>query len=341
VAIAAAIPRRRAPRPRPGRIAAAVALILTALALAAYLIAIRMPGASFAGPADPFSDRERALAAELRRDVSALVAVGDRSMPRGFRAATAWTERALGEAGYAVERQPYEARGTDGVNLVATLAGSGAPGVVVVGAHHDAALGTPGANDNGSGVAALLALARALAHDRPRHEVRFVAFAGEEPPTFQTEAMGSLVYAHRCRARGEAIHAMISLETLGFYTGEPGSQRYPSPFDLLYPSRGDFVAFVGDVGSRALVRRALGAFRRSARFPSEGLAAPAVVPGVGWSDHWSFWQVGYPAVMVTDTAIFRYDHYHQPTDTPDRLTYEPMARVVLGLSLVVRELASE
>src|SRR5262249_21271394 len=161
----------------------------------------------------------------------------------------------------------------------------------------------------------------------------------EEPPYFQTPAMGSAVYARRCRERGEKVVAMLGLETIGYYTDRPGSQRYPFPFGLFYPKTGDFVAFVGNTGSRALVHRAVAAFRAGAPFPSEGAAAPAALQGVGWSDHWSFWQEGYPAVMVTDTAPFRNPDYHTPRDVPDRLAYAPMARVVAGLVRVVEALA--
>ena len=110
---------------------------------------------------------------------------------------------------------------------------------------------------------------------------------------------------------------------------------------FFYPDRADFIAFVGELGARPLVHRALASFRRHARFPSEGVAAPAVIPGVNWSDHWSFTQQGYPAIMVTDTAFYRYAHYHQSSDTPDRLDYARLAKVVLGLAAVMRDLTSD
>ncbi|MHC4320424.1 MAG: M28 family peptidase, partial [Planctomycetota bacterium] len=167
----------------------------------------------------------------------------------------------------------------------------------------------------------------------------FLCFVNEEPPYFQTANMGSRVYARRCRQRGEDITAMICLETIGYYSDEKGSQNYPPPLGLLYPSTGDFIALVGNYGSRALVRQVVESFRRHAQFPSEGAAMPGVLPGIGWSDHWAFWKEGYSAVMVTDTAPFRYPHYHQSTDTPDKIDYERMARVVEGMEAVVRELA--
>jgi hypothetical protein len=152
--------------------------------------------------------------------------------------------------------------------------------------------------------------------------------------------MGSLRYARRCRERGERITAMFSLETMGCFSDEEGSQRYPFPFRFFYPSRGNFIGFVGNLSSRSLVRSATESFRRQASIPAEGTAAPGWITGIGWSDHWAFWRQGYPAVMVTDTAIFRYEHYHLPQDTPDRIRYGHLARVVAGLERVIVDLAS-
>jgi hypothetical protein len=132
---------------------------------------------------------------------------------------------------------------------------------------------------------------------------------------------------------------MLSLETIGFFSDVAGSQRYPLPFGLLYPRTGNFIAFVGNIASRALVRRSIAAFRQHTAFPSEGVAAPGWMTGIGWSDHWAFWQEGYPGVMVTDTALFRYAPYHTRADTPDQINYEHMARVVAGLARVVTALA--
>jgi Zn-dependent M28 family amino/carboxypeptidase len=222
-------------------------------------------------------------------------------------------------------------------NLAAEVRGG--PEVVVVGAHYDSVIGCPGANDNASGVAAVLALAGRLGGTKPARTLRFLAFVNEEPPHFQTDQMGSLVYARRCRERKDAIVAMLSLETIGYYSDAEGSQQYPAPLRLFYPSKGDFVAFVGNLASRSLVREVMDVFRREAGFPCEGAALPGWLQGVGWSDHWSFWQAGYPGVMVTDTAPFRYPHYHTPEDTPDKLDYERLGRVVDGLERVVRRLA--
>ncbi|MFH1808955.1 MAG: M28 family peptidase, partial [Pseudomonadota bacterium] len=213
--------------------------------------------------------------------------------------------------------------------------------IVVVGAHYDSAPGSPGANDNATGVATVLELARLL-QDRPRQrELRLVAFVNEEPPYFQTENMGSLVYARELVSQGAPVVAMLTPETLGYYSEARGSQHYPFPFGLLYPDTGNFVGFVGNLGSLSLVRRCVGSFRHHAAFPSEGAAVPASIEGVAWSDHWAFWEQGVPALMVTDTAPHRDPHYHTAGDRPDHVDTERLARVVQGLAGVVDDLLND
>lgn len=318
-----------------------VVAVLASADFLGWFFTIRMPGRSHVGALAPLSPEERELASELERDVREIAGrIGERSIrrPKALAEAAKYIETCFTETGLRVRRLPVPALSAD--NVEGELAGSDpAAGIVVVGAHYDSVEGCPGANDNGTGVAAMLALARRFARTRPEHTLRFVAFPGEEPPTFETEAMGSRVYAKACRSAGDNVVAMLSLETLGCYSDAPGSQRFPIPLlGLVYPDRGDFVTFVGNLSSASLVRRAIGAFRENACFPSEGAALPSWVPGVGWSDHASFWMHGYPAIMVTDTAPFRYPHYHLPTDTPDRVDYERLARVVGGLTMVVERL---
>jgi Zn-dependent M28 family amino/carboxypeptidase len=211
--------------------------------------------------------------------------------------------------------------------------------IVVVGAHYDTVDECPGADDNASGVAALLELARLLKDSHPARTIRFVAFVNEEPPWFQTDNMGSLVYAKAVRAKNENVVAAVSLESIGMYSDQPGSQQYPAGFGFFYPKQGNFISFIGNFSSRGLVRQAIKSFRQNAAFPSEGVAAPAAVPGVSWSDHWSFWRQGYPAIMVTDTAPFRNKNYHLPGDQANTLDYDRTARVVDGLSHVIIDLA--
>jgi Zn-dependent M28 family amino/carboxypeptidase len=210
--------------------------------------------------------------------------------------------------------------------------------IVVIGAHYDTAPGAPGADDNATGCAATLVLARAFAGKPQERTMRFVLFTNEEPPNTNA-TMGSLVYARQCKAHGDNIVAMMSLETIGYFSDVRGSQKYPFPINLVYPPVGDFLGIVGNIGSRGLVRQAIGTFRQSVKLPTIGLAAPAFIKGVDWSDHASFWEQGYPGVMVTDTALFRNPHYHKPTDTPDKIDYPRLARVVNGLEAVAAAMA--
>lgn len=191
-----------------------------------------------------------------------------------YATAARYIERSLTELGYDVQGQPLDAAQGLARNLESEIPGSaGKPGMVIVGAHYDSVAGAPGANDNGSGVAATLELARLLRDWKPAHTWRFVLFANEEPPYFKSEAMGSVAYVERVKARREQVVAMYSLETIGYYSDKSGSQRYPFPLRLFYPSRGDFVAFVANLRSRDLLHRTMAAFRAHAQFPSEGLAA--------------------------------------------------------------------
>jgi peptidase M28-like protein len=322
---------------------AGCALIVAGLCAWIWAAMIAMPGKRWRGAPPQPTVEEARLAAELRRDVERLAgAIGERNLrrrPEALAAAADFVEEELREAGLAPRRQRWDPHRPLLCNVEAELRGAGrAHEIVVIGAHYDS-VETPGADDNASGVAALLALARAFSRARPPRTIRFVAFANEEAPYFATEAMGSLAYARRCRSRGEQVVAMLSLESLGYYADTPGTQRYPAPVGLLYPSTGDFVAFVSDLGSRRLLRRTVGAFRHGARFPSEAGALFRALPGVGWSDHWAFWQAGYPALMVTDTAPYRNPHYHTAGDVPATLDYHRLSRVVTGLVAVVADLA--
>lgn len=320
-----------------------IILAIPVVALFAFWYAyVRMPGRSFQGPLPALTPAEAALRDELGRDVRKLGGeIGERNLLEfaKLNQAAEFIEQSFAAAGLAPKRDTFDVSGRACHNIVAEILGL-SPDIVVVGGHYDSVPGAPGANDNGSGTAAVLALARRFAGKPSYRTLRFVAFTNEEPWHFQTETMGSLVYAKRCRAAGDRITAMLSLETIGYFSQEPDSQKYPLPIlGYLYPTRGNFIAFVGDSGSRRLVREMIGSFRRHAQFPSEGAALPASIPGIGWSDHWSFWQQGYLGVMITDTAPFRYPHYHRSTDTPEQLDYDSMARVVSALEHVIGDLA--
>jgi Zn-dependent M28 family amino/carboxypeptidase len=259
--------------------------------------------------------------------------------PAALAAAADYVEGEWRAQGFRVERETYDVAGLACSNLVVEIAGARrAEEILLVGAHYDTVETTPGADDNASAVAVLLEMARACAGLRPASTLRLVAFVNEEPPFFPIGKTGSWIHARAARRRGERIRLMVSLEMLGYYRSEPGSQRYPPVFRYFYPARGDFLAFVSNLRSRRELRRLVSAFRASSDFPVASAATFAWVPGVAWSDHLSFWRAGYRAVMATDTAFYRNPHYHGPGDTPDQLDYKAMARVTAGLSGAVREL---
>ena len=323
---------------------------LTLAAATAWLLwyMVKVPGASYRGALKPLAGEEPLVAANLRRHIAAIASREHNVFQFAeLEASVQYIEKTLSGLGYAVAAQRYTVQESQLVSRavevrnveVEVRGGARASEIVIVGAHYDSVFGAPGANDNGSGVAAVLELARLLKGAEPARTLRFVTFVNEEPPFAHSDAMGSRQYARRARERGENVVAMFSLETIGHYAEHAGSQRFPFPFGFFYPSTGNFVAFVSNLSSRALLHEALASFRRHGAFPSEGVAAPAFIPGVDWSDHWSFWKEGYPALMVTDTAPFRYPHYHTMQDTPDKVDYERLARVVTGLHGMLRELA--
>jgi Zn-dependent M28 family amino/carboxypeptidase len=300
-----------------------------------------MPGKNVSKAA-PLSAEEIKLRDELRADVEMLGGqIGERNLNRypQLQAAAEFIENSFMGAGLQPRRDSYTLKNLLCHNIEAEIHGS-SPEIILIGAHYDSVFGAPGANDNGSGVAAMLALAHRFAGRSTSQTLRFVAFVNEEPPFFQTPQMGSFVYASRCKQRGDKIAAMISLETIGYFSDAPNSQSYPAPgLGMFYPTTGNFIAFVGNVRSRPLLRRALSIFRAQEKIPSEGAALPDFIPGVSWSDQWSFWKHDYPAIMITDTAPFRYRPYHEPTDTPDKLDYDRFALVVSGMEKVIRDLA--
>jgi Zn-dependent M28 family amino/carboxypeptidase len=283
-----------------------------------------------------------ALASRLKHHVRELAGrIGSRHVgrPAALEQARMYVESVLRENGYTVELQSFAAGGGIVSNIEAHH-GSPPERIIVVGAHYDTVPGTPGANDNASGVAALLELARVTRRSAGDTGCVFVAFVNEEPPWFQTPSMGSVVYATRAKQRRDRIVGMLSLETMGYYSEEPRSQQYPAPFHLFFPRTGNFLAAVSNFRSTPLLREFSRAFRRATPLPLVGSPAPEGIAGVGWSDHWAFWQQGYPALMVTDTAPFRYADYHRVSDTPDKLDYVRLAYAVEGIAAALRTLSS-
>ena len=240
-------------------------------------------------------------------------------------------EENLRGSGLDVKRQGFSYEDQAYYNISAEVTGNESD-VLVVGAHYDTVEGSPGADDNATGVAALLELARLVSKSTPHRTLRFVAFALEEPPVFGTDRMGSAVYAKSLAEEGIGVEGMIALESMGYYCLQDGCQYYPISFlKLRYPKRGDFIAFVGNVSSKSFTSKLKNAFKAHTVLPVESINTLRAVPGVDFSDHRSFWKHGFDAFMVTDTAFYRNPHYHAPSDTPDTLDYDRMTEVVKGL----------
>jgi Zn-dependent M28 family amino/carboxypeptidase len=306
------------------------------------------------------NETETILADELRRDVEVLATeIGERNvwLPERLARSADWVEAQLQSCGLNTQRQGYTAEGCEVFNIEAEVRGTDRPGeILIIGAHYDSRCamkrlhgrdrlpddpGTPGANDNASGVATVLALARRLADTPQPCTLRFVGFVNEEPPFFRTDLMGSRVYARRCRERGEKIIGMLTPETLGYYTDEPRTQRLRAAFKRPLNSAGNFVAFICNLGSRPLLRRTMRHFRAHTDFPATSVALPSVTRQVSWSDDWAFWREGYRALTITDTAFLRYPFYHTTEDTPDKLDYARFARVVAALQPTIEDLCAD
>jgi Zn-dependent M28 family amino/carboxypeptidase len=239
-------------------------------------------------------------------------------------------------AGARTEVQDVAADGGTYHNVIAHFGPAAGP-LIVIGAHYDTAGETPGADDNASGVAGLVALAGMLAGQPPAKPVDLVAYTLEEPPYFHTESMGSFQHAQALVAARREVRLMISLEMIGYFRDDPGSQSFPvHALAPLYPDRGNFVAVVGRFGDFGAIRRVKALMRGATDLPVESINAPRSVTGVDFSDHASYWRFGMPAVMVTDTAFFRNPNYHAAGDTPDTLDYARMAKVVAGVYAVAQ-----
>lgn len=296
------------------------------------------------------TNHQKDTARQIEADVRHLAEnIGERNMhtPGTMDQTVRFLTNRLEELGYSPELQSYTLSrriyaGESAENIEVEITGSEQPEkVVLIGAHYDTVPHSPGANDNGSGVAVLLALAEAFANaDFPNKTVRFLFFANEEPPFFQTEDMGSFAYAKMARERGDDIEKMIALDGLGYYSSEPNSQVYPLPgLGFFYPKEANFVGLVTRISDLSVLKTISGAFKRNGNFPTASAALPGFIPGVNWSDHWSFWQYDYPALLITDTLLFRDPHYHTPNDTPERLDYEKMALLTSTLTDVLEQLA--
>jgi hypothetical protein len=255
-----------------------LALIIIALLVFGWSLMIWMPGESYDRSLSPLSKAESELQASLKQDVGMLgEKIGTRNYQNypNLRAAKDYLTKELTTAGYSVKNLEYSIENKTYTNLEVEIPGTTrADEVLIIGAHYDSAFTSPGANDNGTGAAAVLALAREFANSKPMRTLRFVEFTNEEPPYFWTDNMGSMVYARQVKQRGDKIVGMFSLETLGYYSDKANSQQYPLPLNLLYPNRGNFLGFVSNIESRELLRNTIRSFRAQAKFPSEGAALP-------------------------------------------------------------------
>jgi Zn-dependent M28 family amino/carboxypeptidase len=275
------------------------------------------------------------LEKNLREHVRLLSSeIGERNMEKyeNLQAAADYIETILKQYGYVVEFQTYRVGGREVRNLIATLPGSRSPKqTILVGAHYDTVPGSPGADDNASGVSGILELARLFSGDSTSKTIKWVAFVNEEAPYFLRGQMGSQLYARKAKVAGERIVAMISLEMIGYYTDHVHSQVYPVGLHFFYPNTGNFIGVVGHARFLGVYKRVRDALKKYSSVPVESLAGLGWIRGVDLSDHASFWREGYPAVMITDTAFYRNPNYHAPSDTFETLDYKRMAEVVKGL----------
>jgi Zn-dependent M28 family amino/carboxypeptidase len=270
------------------------------------------------------------------------VTLGDRSIyrPESLKAAENYVFQNFATLGYAPRRQTFSYLQEEVSNIIA---GDENPdGYYILGAHFDTVAGTPGADDNASGVAVLLEVARLARNLTPPRPWAFIGFTCEEPPAFGTPGMGSRVYARQARKQKAQIRGMLCLEMVGYYSQTPGSQSLPLPLRLMgYPTTGNFIGLVGDGPSKPLLTRLEGAIKGGCQLPAVALAVPFgghILPDVRLSDHASFWDEGYPAIMLTDTAFMRNRNYHGPGDVMERLDLSAMTELTLGLAnFVARE----
>lgn len=282
----------------------------------------------------------------LRRHIQVLASdIGERNLfqYQNLERAANYIKEELTNYGYEVDSQVYIIENKPYRNIIATKIGRDKKDkIIIVCAHYDSVMGSPGADDNASGVAGLLELARLIFKDNLHKTVKFIATTNEEPPFYMTDDMGSFQYAKKAKQRREDIEAVICLESIGFYSDKRGSQGYPFGFSLFYPNQGNFIAIVSNLVSSNLLKRIVKEFKKASSFPLEYLAAPVfLAPAISFSDNWSFWRFGYKAVMITDTAFYRNPYYHIPEDTWEKIDYQSIMEVIKGLYSVLLKLGQK
>ncbi|XHR30822.1 MAG: M28 family peptidase [Chthoniobacteraceae bacterium] len=280
----------------------------------------------------------------LKQDITRLAGtIGERNDRKygALKEAAAYITAVFSENDREPERLEFQSKGKQVANIELEIRGARRPAdIFVVGAHYDTVAGSPGANDNASGVAVLLALARHFSRKPGARTLRLLAFANGERPFARTPEMGSALYAARCGQRGENILGMLSLDTLGFSSEEPGSQ-WLSFGGLLLPKKANFLALIGNKPSRPLLERVSGLWQSRSAIALKPLTLSTNFPGARDSGQWPFWKEGFPALLLTDTARLRYRHYHKATDTPDQLNYEWLEGVSEGVIATVEGLIGD
>lgn len=323
-----------------------IAILLLAILVAGYWYMIKCEGT---WDGERLEEEEEAfdlskMKEEMEGDVAYLQSLGPRNSMgeaqyQQLRICEGWVKTKWESQGYRVSVHSFVVDGREYANLEIELPGTTSPSeIIIVSAQYDTLPDSPGANNNGSGMAVLFQLSALLRHHAPDKTLRLVAFVNEEDPFFGTEKMGSYRYAMRSHERGEDIEFMLSLDALGIYKEEPGTQTLPFPFSLFYPDEGNFLAFIGNLPSRKHVILATRGFRKGSAFPIRAGVVPEWVEGAGWSDHLSFWEFGYPGIQVTDTGAFRAASHTTSEDTMEKLNFDALSRIVVGMYAAINEL---
>jgi Zn-dependent M28 family amino/carboxypeptidase len=285
------------------------------------------------------------IGSELQSDIAYLQNLGPRNSEslinyQQLRKCEEWIVEKWKSQGYLPTRHSAAVEGKEYYNIVIEIPGTVTPSeIVIISAQYDTLPDSPGANNNGSGVATLFQLSKLIRNFRPRRTVRLIEFVNEEDPFWGTDKMGSYIYAKNCYNRNEDIKVMLSLDAIGIYKNSSGTQNLPFPFSLFYPDRGNFLAFIGNISSRPYVKAVTAGFKKGSSFPIAAGVAPEWVDGVTWSDHYSFWKFGYPAVQITDTGGFRSASHTTKDDTMEKISFNALSRVVVGMYSALIDLA--
>ncbi len=331
-------------RSRIVRLIVLIIVILVGISSTGYWYMIKCEGKWSGSPAESHMANLGEIRRALQADVAYLQGLGPRNSEddaayAALRTSEEWISRRWHSQGYYVKRQIFTVKRRQYANLEVEFPGRLAPSeIIVISAQYDTLPQSPGANNNATGMAILMHLSGILRNYAPERTLRLVAFVNEEDPFFNTEMMGSYLYAKRSRESRENIRAMLSMDSLGIYKNEPNSQRLPFPFSIFYPRKGNFLAFIGDLNSRSSVIIATRGFKKGSAFPIEAGVVPSWVESAGWSDHMSFWKFGYPGIQVTDTGAFRSPYHTTKEDTMEKIDFDALARISVGMYYSILEL---